>query len=469
MFLGRHSELNELEKRWASDRFEMGIVYGARRIGKTSLLKEFVKGKNAFYFQARLEEEKNNLAAFSREFHLFLGQDLSSVYLSFEDALNDVARYARQRKMIFVIDEIAYLCSKSQAMLSTLQFFIDHAFQETGMLLILSGSNISFMEELLKNRNSPLYQRATFQIHLQKMLFSEARSFIPSYTPEQQIETLALFGAHPYYLGMIRQTLSPEENIRELLYTKFGTLTDAPAKVLPAGTSASPMYHSLLKVIAHGKRFSKDIAEAVGQSTSYISQYLNALIETQAIEKRSSFIKNQKTNYYAVADQLLRFWYRFIFEKQDLIELGYGDSLFREDLPGIRDFLARGFEDVAILWLEEQNLNGRLPCLYEPIRNYVVEKSQLGRSIELDGLAAGYGANAHRLLVMECKYRNIPFDKQMLSHLQESVSIFDRYSEMDLYIFSKSGFTDAVAQLDDPHLHLITPEIMCQPYTSPAS
>ena len=461
MFLGRDSELKELEKRWASGRFEMGIVYGARRIGKTSLLKEFVKNKPAFYFQARLEEEKNNLTAFSREFRAFLGQESNSVYLSFEDALSDVARFARQRKMIFVIDEIAYLCGKSQGMLSTLQYYIDHDFQESGMMLILSGSNVSFMEELLENRNNPLYQRATFRMHLQKMLFSEARAFVTDHFPEEQIEYLSLFGAHPYYLGMIRHDLPLEDNVRELLYTKYGTLTDAPAKVLPAGTSSSPMYHSILKAIAQGKRFSKEIAEAVGQSTGYISQYLNILLETQAIEKRESFIRNRKTNYYTVSDQLLRFWYRFIFDKQDLIELGYGDSIFRADREGIADFLARGFEDTAALWLEEQNLNGRLPCLYEPVRNYIVEKSRLGRSVELDGLAAGYGANAHRLLVMECKYRKAPFDHQMLTHLQESVSIFERYTEIDYYIFSKSGFSDAVADSRDPHLHLITPEMMC--------
>jgi len=462
MFIGRREELQELEARWTSGRYEVGIVYGARRIGKTSLLTEFIQNKHAFYFQARREEPINNLKAFSREFHAFLGRKSNAVYQSFEDALGDVAEHAKDHRMIFIIDEIGYLCGKSQSLLSTLQYFIDHVFNQAGMMVILSGSNISFMKELLDDRNNPLYQRATFQIHLKKMAFSEALGFVRNLSPDEQVRYLALFGAHPFYLQMIDQNDSVLENIRKLLYTKFGTLLDAPSKVLPVGVTPSPMYHSLLKAIAQGKRFSKEIADAVGQTSSYISQYLTSLLEMQIIEKRESFIQNKKTSYYALSDPLLKFWYRFIFDKQDMIELGFGDSLLRADQEGIEDFFARAFEDVAILWLEEQNRQGRLPCLYNPIRNYIVEKSQLGRSIEIDGLAEGYGSNAHRLLVMECKYRTTCFDRQMLRHLQESVAIFRQYTEIDYYLFSRSGYSESLLNDPDPHLHLLTPALICQ-------
>ncbi len=461
MFIGRDPELRELETRWTSGKYEVGIVYGARRIGKTSLLKEFVRGKHAFYFQARQEEPVNNLEAFSRELQAFRGQSSNTVYRSFEDALHDVATCGQQERMIFVMDEVGYLCGKNRGLLSTFQYFIDHDFEKANMMVILSGSNVSFMEELLNDRNNPLYQRATFQIHLEKMSFSDARAFVQDLSVDDQLNYLSLFGAHPYYLQMINHTLSFQENILRLLYSQFGTLLDAPSKVLPIGVSPSPMYHSLLKAIARGKRFSKEIADAVGQTSSYISQYMTVLLDAQVIEKRESFIRNKKTNYYVISDPLLRFWFRFIFEKQDMIELGYGTAMFQEDQEGIADFLARSFEEVAILWLEEQNRSGKLPCLYTPIRNYVVEHSQLGRSIEIDGLAEGYGVNAHRLLVMECKYRAMPFDRQMLRHLQESVSIFRQYTQIDYYLFSKSGFSDNLLKDQDPNLHLITANMLC--------
>lgn len=89
-------------------------------------------------------------------------------------------------------------------------------------------------------------------------------------------------------------------------------------------------------------------------------------------------------------------------------------------------------------------------------RNYKVDNSKLGRSIELDGLAEGLGKNSNCLLVVECKYRKTPFSVAMLEQLKESVSIFDGYTTIDYYLFSKSGFTPEIMKLLDSSLHFIS-------------
>ena len=435
MFIGRVSEMNELEQRWQRGQFEFGVVYGTRRIGKTTLLQEFVKGKNAFYFQARKADEKDNLNAFSREFRKSQGLDEHVSYNSFSDAFDSIADRSKKQRMILIIDEIAYLCQKSKALLSLLQFYIDGAFREAKLMIILSGSNVSFMEEILNNRNDPLYQRATFQIHLEKMPFGEARQFVADSTADEQVQYLGLFGPHPYYLSMIDHTVSFQENVRRLFQN---------------------MYNSIIQAVARGKRFSKEIAEAVGVESNYAAKYLSSLLQMQVLEKRESFIRNKKTNYYVVGDSLLRFWYRFIFDQRDVIQNGFGEVLFNEDQEGIFDFIARSFEDVALLWMDEQNRNGKLPVYYGPFRNYTVENSKLNRSVELDGLAEGLGKNKQHLLVVECKYRKKPFNGSMLAHLKESVSLFDTYEVIDYYLISKTGFTDEVMALNDPHIHRLT-------------
>ena len=454
MFVGRELELAELERRWTSERFEFGVVYGTRRIGKTTLLQEFIKGKKAFYFQARKADEKDNLSAFSREYRRFRGMDEHVRYETFSDAFESIASDAKNERMVLIIDEIAYLCQKSQSLLSLLQFFVDGAFRQARLMLILSGSNVSFMEQILNDKNDPLYQRATFQIHLEKMPFHEARAFVKDHSTQEQVQYLGLFGPHPYYLGMIDHTISFQDNVRQLLYSKYGTLLDAPEKIMPVGVSEQNMYNSILQAVARGKRFSKEIAEAVGVENNYVAKYLSTLVHMQVLERRESFIRNKKTNYYAVADSLLRFWYRFIFDQRDVIQNGFGEVLFREDLDGIRDFTARSFEDVALLWLEEQNRDGKLPVYYGPIRNYTVENSRLGRSVELDGLAEGLGKQKDRLLCVECKYRKAPFNMAMLDHLRESLSLFDQYAVIDYYLISRSGFTEEVRAIHDPQLHL---------------
>ena len=463
MFVGRTSELAELEQRWQRGQFEFGVVYGTRRIGKTTMLQEFVKGKHAFYFQARKADEKDNLTAFSREFRKLQGMDEHVRYNSFSDAFDSIVDCSKQQRMILIIDEIAYLCQKSKALLSLLQFYIDGAFREAHLMVILSGSNVSFMEEILNNRNDPLYQRATFQIHLIKMPFNEARQFVADCSHEEQVQYLGLFGSHPYYLGMIDHTVSFHENVRRLLYSKYGTLLDAPEKILPVGVSEQNMYNSIIRAVAMGKRFSKEIADAVGVENNYVAKYLSSLLQMQVLEKRESFIRNKKTNYYTVGDNLLRFWYRFIFDQRDVIQNGLGNAVFTEDQDGIFDFIARSFEDVALLWMEEQNRSGNFPVYYGTIRNYNIENSKLNRSVELDGLAEGLGKNRNHLLVIECKYRKTPFSMSMLTHLQESVSLFDSYDTIDYYLISKSGFTNEIAALTDPHIHRVTLAHLFQP------
>ena len=153
---------------------------------------------------------------------------------------------------------------------------------------------------------------------------------------------------------------------------------------------------------------------------------------------------------------MLRFWYRFIFDRKGEIALGLGDVLYEENKAEIDDFIAHGFEDVAISFLTEQNSKGLLKYYYEPIRNYKVDNSKLGRSIELDGLAKGLGKNKDKLLVVECKYRKAPFSTAMLEQLKESVSVFDGFSAYDYYLFSKSGFTEEMLSIKDDNIHLIT-------------
>ena len=186
MFVGRVAEMTELEQRWKRGQFEFGVVYGTRRIGKTTLLQEFMKGKTAFYFQARKADEKDNLTAFSREFRKMQGLDEHASYNSFSDAFDSIVDFSKKQRMVLIIDEIAYLCQKSKALLSLLQFYIDGAFRKAQLMVILSGSNVSFMEEILNNRNDPLYQRATFQMRLEKMPFGEARQFVSDMSAEEQ-------------------------------------------------------------------------------------------------------------------------------------------------------------------------------------------------------------------------------------------------------------------------------------------
>ena len=455
MFFGREEELKELSLRYNSNHFEMGIVYGARRIGKTTLLKESVKNKDYFYFQAKDSNDYDNLKSFSMQVNKLIGIPYNSVYASFSEGFDNLIKYANEKAFVIIIDKIAYLTKADKGFLSELQFYIDDKFKNTKIKLILSSSNISFMKEILKDKRSPLFQRSTFQMHVTKLQFSAALKFLEEISKEDSIKYLSIFGTYPYYLEMIDKNASFDENIKRLLFSKFGNLLDAPDKVLPSASSDQTTYNTILKAIANRKRSNREIAIYLNKPDNYVAAYLPRLVENETIEKREAFNRSQKLNYYEISDNLLRFWYKFIFDKKDEIALGLGDVLFEENKGEIDNFIAHGFEDVAISYLTEKNVKGELSCYFEPIRNYKVENSKLGRSIELDGLAKGIGKSEDHLMVIECKYRKNPFSKEMLEKLKESVSIFDGYKSVDYYLFSKSGFSTEVMNIKDKNIHLI--------------
>lgn len=461
MFIGREEELRELNERFNSGRFEMGVVYGSRRIGKTSILKQFIKGKLAFYFQAKESNELDNRTAFSNKVNELIGVPYSFVYPTYSDGFDALLKYANSKPMVIVIDEIAFISQSDKGFLSELQYNIDHKFKETEIKLILSGSTISFMKDILKNKRGPLFQRSTFQMNVKKLVYSDALKFLEGLSIEEKFKYLSIFGERPFYLEMIDKSKSFEENIYNLLFNKFGNLIDAPDKVLPSASKDQNTYNTILKAIAHRKRTNKEIADYIGKETNYVASYLPKLVDNEIIEKRESFNKNQKMNYYEISDNLIRFWYRFVFDNRDEVLGDLGKVIYEDKAEEISLFISVGFEDIALSYLTEKNVKGELSYHYGVIRGYKVDNSKLGRSIELDGLAQGIGKAKNRLLVAECKYRNKSLSLSVLEHLKESLSIFPS-EHYDIYLFSKSGFADDILALKDSSIHLVSLEDMAK-------
>lgn len=454
--IGREEELSELQERFNSNKFEFGVVFGSRRIGKTTILMNFAEKTNGFIYQAKEAEITDNLKSFSKSLRKYLGYKDTYVYPSFEEAFDDIITFSKKRRFLLIIDEFPYLCKSSKILLSTIQEYIDRKFPEGNIELILSGSNVSFMKELLDSKSNPLYKRATFKINVRKMSLKESLSFFNDVNYEDIGNYLSLFGTHPYYLSMINKNLSFEENMKKLIFSKYGILVDAPLNILPIGAATNQMFNSILFNTSKRKRFPKEIAEALQIDSNYLSTYLKTLCEMEIIEKREMFKSSKKSNYYVIKDSFLEFYYKFIFDNKEMISLGGGEKYFESIKDEIYSFLGHGFESIVNQYMNEENINGELPYFYGQIQTYKVDNSKLGRSIEIDGLAENIRGDKRSLLVIESKYRNKNMSLEVLEHLKESISIFEGYKDIQIYLFSKYGFSDDLLSLNDQHVHLKT-------------
>ena len=163
MFIGRTVEMSELNRLYGTGSFEMPVIYGRRRVGKTRLITEFIQGKKAIYFQARRTNAEADLHGFSQAILAGSVGVAGVSFRSFDEAFDALATMARTERLIVVIDEYPYLAQSNPEISSLLQDKIDHLYKETKLMLILCGSSLSFMEEQVLGYESPLYGRRTAQ------------------------------------------------------------------------------------------------------------------------------------------------------------------------------------------------------------------------------------------------------------------------------------------------------------------
>ena len=176
MFIGRTRELEALNRLYRSDKFEFVVIYGRRRVGKTALINQFIKEKKSIYFTGVESNAKQNLENFSRniiEYETGLPSETS--FTSFQSAIEHVFKLAEKERIILVIDEYPYVARASKSLASTLQFLIDQYKDSSGLMLILCGSSMSYMEDHVLAYKAPLYGRRTAQMKIVPYLLAVTR------------------------------------------------------------------------------------------------------------------------------------------------------------------------------------------------------------------------------------------------------------------------------------------------------
>ena len=146
MFCARQKEMDTLDALYASQKFEFAVIYGRRRVGKTTLINHFCKNKNAIFFTGVETSSGDNLDFFSKS--IFENTKTpSATFNSFDALLEYFDTAAQKERLVLVIDEYPYLAKSEPSFPSLLQKHIDHKWKNSKIFLILCGSSLSFMEK----------------------------------------------------------------------------------------------------------------------------------------------------------------------------------------------------------------------------------------------------------------------------------------------------------------------------------
>ena len=270
MFLCRENELRKMNKRYASGNLECLIIYGRRRVGKTALIKEFVKDKPTIFFPALKSNSRENLSALSKAIYSYLHPDTidAPVYASFDAAFAEITRIAKNERIVFVIDELPYLAKADTAITSMLQHLLDHEWSGTKLYLILCGSSMSFMEKQVLSEKSPLFGRRTAQFKIEPLTYLDAAKFHPELSPEENALIYGITGGVPHYINK----LDVHDNIKDALLENFfdtsAYLFEEPENLLKQELREPAIYNAVITAIADGATKLSQISDKTGSETA---------------------------------------------------------------------------------------------------------------------------------------------------------------------------------------------------------
>lgn len=447
-FIGRKREMEKLESEYSRDS-SFVVIYGRRRVGKTTLIKEFLKDKTAFYFLATEEIESQSMKRLAGVVARTTKNRLlqNATFTDWLDLFQVIADYEPEKKKVFVIDEFPYLVKTNSAFPSILQNAWDEVLKDKKVMLILSGSLIGMMQKHALSYDSPLYGRRTSQMRLAPLLFTDIY-VVRSLSFTESVEQYAVTGGVPKYLEFFEDGRELTEQIKDAVLSKNGFLYEEPFFLLKSESMTAVNYFSIIKAIADGNHKIGKIAGALGIESSKLTPYLSTLSDLGFVEKRTPVTEKNpeksRKGLYFIADNFIRFWFKYVYPYKGELELDNMQIVLEEMKKDFETkFVAFAYEDICKDIFA--NLCKRGVVDFVPSRIGAYWLNDYTGDTEIDVMAVDN--QNKRIFAGECKYHRNPVDASVYYALKEKVldagEIRKSYPVYDVIygVFSKSGFT----------------------------
>ncbi len=441
MFVDRKRELHSLKEELKADRNSFIVIYGRRRIGKTSLIKELLKEEDHVYYLATELPIKQQFGDLQKQVGKEIKDDLlkKKAFNEWDDFFNYISDL--KKSFILVIDEFPYLIEAEDAISSVFQKGWDEHLKGSDIDLILCGSSISMMENNILKSDSPLYGRKTSQIKLKELPLVSLEEFLPNETTEGLIRYYSVYGGVPAYLEMLDDELSFKENLKKTVLDIDAPLKDAVDFILKTELRKPERYKSILSYLARGITTLNGLSQEMGLETNRISQYLSKLRTLELVKREEpvtvSSKKKKRRGIYKIVDNFFRFYFYYILPNRSDIEEGRVGPVLEDLKESESSYISPIFEKIS--------------------RDYVrktMDYSKIGKwwyqEDEIDVVALD--TKRKKMLIGECKWTNNLVGKDLYQDMldkEKKVRWNKKEREVEYAIFSKSGFDDELKDIED--------------------
>ena len=448
-FIDREAEMKTLEQEYKREGSALVILYGRRRVGKTTLISEFIKNKKALFFLASEESEVQNRNAFKEKAAAFIKSDLlmNASVSSWDTIFKAIMDTSFDTKPVIVIDEFQYIGKSNPAFPSVFQRIWEEILKNKSVMVILCGSLISMMESQTLNYDSPLYGRRTAQIKLKQIPFRYYKQFFPGKDENALVEMYSVTGGVPKYIELFRESDNIYEAIEQSILNPSGYLYDEPYFLLQQEVSEIGSYFSLIKAIAAGNSKLSAISTVLETKATSLTKYLKTLIDLDILEREVPVTEDNpeksKKGLYKIKDNYLRFWFAFVYPNLSFIESGNGEIVLSKIRKGlISNHTAFVYEDVCREKMWQLNAEEKWDFHFSKLGRYWDNQTEID--------IAAIDPEGKNLILGECKYWSEPVGINILTALEEKGKTveWNRQSRNTFYVlFSSGGFTKELEEL----------------------
>lgn len=450
-FIVREQEMETLQSEYERDGASLVILYGRRRVGKTTLISEFIEGKEALFFLASEESEAQNRTAFKNKAAEFIGNDLlqNASISNWDTIFKAIVETTFDTKPIIVIDEFQYIGRSNPAFPSIFQRIWEEILKKKSVMVILCGSLISMMVSQTLSYDSPLYGRRTAQIRLTQIPFKYYPEFFPNKSRNELIEMYAVTGGVPKYIRSFTEKKNIYDAIQCAVLNKSSYLYDEPHFLLQQEITEIGSYFSIIRAIAAGNSKLSAIASLLEIKATSLTKYLKTLIDLDILEREVPVTEDNpekcKKGLYKIKDNYVRFWFAFVYPNLSFIESGNTRIVIDKIKKSfIRNQVSFVYEDVCREKMWEMNADNVWPFNFTKVGRY------WDSQVEID--VAALDSEGNNLILGECKYWKDPVGISVFHDLEQKALHINwgKNTRKTWYVlFSANGFTPELQQLAD--------------------
>ncbi|PPK62939.1 DUF234 domain-containing protein [Malaciobacter marinus] len=362
MLLNRNTQINELEKNYAVPSSKLQFIFGRKYIGKTALVTHFLKSKNSIFIS--LNDMSSNLffSVIADEIINHFGiYNSNQKFTTFEDVLLLLSKQEIEEKLIIVFEDFQNILKLDKNALDALILYWKKKLSKKNIYFMVTSS-IIFKEEYIQS-----LEKISSMLYLNSLKFNTINNIVKNLSKVDQLCLYTLLGTSPKYLKYYNKNMNLAENIYAIFLSSNSYLSNLGIDILKAEIQDIGTYCSILYAISLGKTKIGDIATFLNVKSTYLTRYIQKLLDMMIIIKQvpiNSDEKSTKFGRYLIEDNALKFWFYYIYPNKAAIQ--------KENLNLITkkiqdDFMGKTVQDSYKKYIKEYiNNNKRETLGYEP-------------------------------------------------------------------------------------------------------